>query len=285
VTSKVTPVASTVRVVTVGLPGVAGVTPPDGVEGAPEVLNVAVTAAAPPIVHEHVAAVPLHAPLQPANTEPEAAVAVRVTRVPVVRASVQSVPHVIPAGLLETVPEPEPFLATVSVTAELLDVEPVTERESVSFPVLNVTLPAKLPVVVGRNCTVTSRLEPPPSEKLLPEVMLNGAPTLTVTEMPVVLVFCTVKVRSTVPLTATLPKFVLPVGDTVKSAWAAPLTDPVHPLSLPALSTAVTRAKYMVPAESPVIRVETVSPLPGVAVGEGTAWKEPLGQAGADAPR
>jgi hypothetical protein len=229
--------------VTVGLPGIAGVTPPDGVDGVPEVLKVAVTEAAPFIVQEHVAAVPEHAPLQPAKTEPVAAVAVRVTRVPLVSASVQSDPHAIPAGLLETVPEPEPFLATVSVSAELADVEPLTERESVSLPVAKVTLPAKLPLVVGRNRTVTSRLAPPPSEKLVPDVMLNGAPTLTVTEIPVLPVFCTVKVRSTVPLTATLPKFVVPVGDTVKSAWAAPLTDPVHPLSLPELSTAVTRAK------------------------------------------
>jgi hypothetical protein len=217
-TSNVTPVVSTVRVVTVGLPGVAGVTPPDGVEGVPEVLKVAVTVAAPPIVHEHVAAVPVHAPLQPAKTEPVDAVAVRVTRVPAVSASVQSVPHAIPAGLLETVPEPEPPFATVSVTAELLEVEPLTERESVSLPVAKVTLPAKLPVVVGRNRTVTSRLEPPPREKLLPEVMLNGAPTLTVTETPVVLVFFTVNVRSTVPFTATPPKFVVPVGVTVNSA-------------------------------------------------------------------
>lgn len=260
-------------------------TPPDGVEGVPEVLNVAVTEAAPPIVHEHVAAVPVHAPLQPAKTEPVAAVAVRVTRVPVVSASAQSVPHAIPAGLLETVPEPLPFLATVSVTGAVVDVEPVTERETVSLPVVKVALPAKLPVLVGRNRTVTSRLPPPASEKLLPETTLNGAPTLTVTDMVPVLVFCTVKVRSTVPLTATLPKFVVPVGDTVKSAWATPLTDPVHPLSLPELSMAVTRAKYMVPPVRPVIRVETVSPLAGVAVGEGTAWKEALGQAGADVPR
>jgi hypothetical protein len=34
-----------------------------------------------------------------------------------------------------------------------------------------------------------------------------------------------------------------------------------------------------------VIRVDTVAPLAGAAVGEGTEWKEPLGQAGADVPR
>jgi hypothetical protein len=73
--------------------------------------------------------------------------------------------------------------------------------------------------------------------------MLKGAPTLTATDRLAVLVFWTVKVRSTEVLTATLPKVVAPVGATLKSGWAAPLADGEHPLSLPELSTAVTRAK------------------------------------------
>jgi hypothetical protein len=47
--------------------------------------------------------------------------------------------------------------------------------------------------------------------------MLKGAPTLVEPVMLAVLVFCIVKVRSTVPLTATLPKLVAVEGVTLKS--------------------------------------------------------------------
>jgi hypothetical protein len=80
------------------------------------VLNVAVTAVAALIVHAHVAAVPLQAPLQPAKTDPEAAVAVSVTGVPTARDSAQSAPQAMPAGALVTVPEPVPFFVTESAT-------------------------------------------------------------------------------------------------------------------------------------------------------------------------
>src|SRR5262245_28092589 len=53
-------------------------------------------------------------PLQPANVEPVVAVAVSVTCVPLANASLQSVPHAMPAGLLDTPPLPVPALATVS---------------------------------------------------------------------------------------------------------------------------------------------------------------------------
>ena len=51
--------------------------------------------------------VPEHAPPQPLNCQPESGVAVRVTLVPPLYVSEQSVPHVIPAGLLVMVPEPD----------------------------------------------------------------------------------------------------------------------------------------------------------------------------------
>ena len=53
-------------------------------------------------------------PLQPANREPVAAVAVRVTTVPAAYDSAQSAPQAMPAGLLVTVPLPVPALVTVS---------------------------------------------------------------------------------------------------------------------------------------------------------------------------
>ena|SRR6185436_16284582 len=108
---------------------------------------------------------------------------------------------------------------------------------------------------------------------------------LAVPERLAVLVFCTVKVRSTVPPTATLPKLVVAEGVTPKSAWATPLAVAEQALSLPEASTAVTRAKYGVPAASAVTRLDTVCPLAGADVGDATVKNEALGQAGADVPR
>jgi len=71
--------------------------------------------------------------------------------------------------------------------------------------------------------------------------MLNGGPTPAAPERLAPLVFCTVKVRSTVPPVVTLPKLVVVAGVTLKSGWATPLAEPEHALSLPAVSTAVTR--------------------------------------------
>jgi hypothetical protein len=52
--------------------------------------------------------VPLHAPLQPAKVEFAAGVAVRVMEVPGLKAALQAVPQLIPAGSLVTVPLPVP---------------------------------------------------------------------------------------------------------------------------------------------------------------------------------
>jgi hypothetical protein len=219
------------------------VSTPDGGGGVVGLaLKVAVTVVAPLIVTGQVA-VPLQAPLQPAKTEPEAGLAVSVSAVPAATVSVQSAPQVIPAGELDTVPVPVPFLVTDRIAVALPVVEPLTPRETVSPPALKVTLPAKLPALVGRNRTVMLWLAPAASEKEAPETMLNGAPTLAAPEMLALPVFCTVKVRSTVPPTATLPKLVEVAGVTSRSAWATPLAELEHPLSLPLVSTAVTRAK------------------------------------------
>jgi hypothetical protein len=60
--------------------------------------------------------VPVQAPPQPVNIEPAAGVAVSVTPVPLAYASVQSVPHSMPAGALRTVPLPAPARLTVRLT-------------------------------------------------------------------------------------------------------------------------------------------------------------------------
>jgi hypothetical protein len=112
------------------------------------VLNVAVTVVAVFIVTAQVA-VPPHAPLQPAKTEPDAAFAVSFVRVPGATASVQSLPHAIPARELFTVPEPVPFFVTDSVRAVPAVAEPLTPREMVSPLAVKFTLLAKLPALVG----------------------------------------------------------------------------------------------------------------------------------------
>lgn len=54
-------------------------------------------------------------PLQPPNVDPITGVALSVTLVPLVKLNVQTVPQLMPLGALVTVPEPSPFLMTVSV--------------------------------------------------------------------------------------------------------------------------------------------------------------------------
>ena len=82
----------------------------------PDSPNVAVTLLAALILTLHSAPEVLsHSPLQPANSEPTAAVAVSTTVSPSANPALQSRPQSIPSGSLATVPEPEPVLATLSV--------------------------------------------------------------------------------------------------------------------------------------------------------------------------
>jgi hypothetical protein len=101
----------------------------------------------------------------------------------------------------------------------------------------------------------------------------------------VVIVFSTVNVWSAVPPIETLPKLVVLEGVTLKSGWATPLADPEHALSFPEVSTAVTRAKYVVPAVSAVTSLDTLWPLVGLDVGDATVKNEALGQAGSEVAR
>src|SRR5262245_26963318 len=73
----------------------------------PAAAKPAATARAASIVTLH-PPVPEHAPLQPAKVEPPAGVAVRLTTVPELKASVQSTPQAMPGGLDVTVPPPVP---------------------------------------------------------------------------------------------------------------------------------------------------------------------------------
>ena len=75
-------------------------------------LKVALTDFAASMVTLH-APVPLQAPLQPANVEPESGVAVRFTTAPLSKFAEHVGPQEIPAGELATVPVPVPPFVTV----------------------------------------------------------------------------------------------------------------------------------------------------------------------------
>jgi hypothetical protein len=75
-------------------------------------VKVAVTAVLAEIVRAQLPA-PVQAPDHPANVEPEAGVAVRVTIVPLLKVALHTLPQLIPLGLLVTVPVPVPAGVTV----------------------------------------------------------------------------------------------------------------------------------------------------------------------------
>lgn len=81
--------------------------------GVVEVLNVAVTEVLATRFTVQVP-VPLHAPDQPANVEPELGAAVSVTDVPLEKLALQVVPQLMPDGLLVTAPAPVPLFVTVT---------------------------------------------------------------------------------------------------------------------------------------------------------------------------
>src|SRR4030095_6014645 len=103
---------------------------------------------------------------------------------------------------------------------------------------------------------------------------------LAVPERLVVLVFWTVKVGPPVVPIVTLPKLVVVEGVTLKSAVATPLAEAEHALSFPDPSTAVTRAKYVVPALRDATTLDRVWSLVGGDVGEGSVKNEVLGAGG-----
>jgi hypothetical protein len=119
---------------TIPIPGGAFVTN-DTVNGnvMTVVLNVAVTDTGAFIVTVQLL-VPVQAPLQPANVEPELGAAVSVTCDPLLKFAVQPLPQLIPDGLLVTVPAPVPAFVTVNANEVGLNVA-VTDCAAVIFTV------------------------------------------------------------------------------------------------------------------------------------------------------
>jgi hypothetical protein len=108
---------------------------------------------------------PVQAPDHPANTEPGAAVAVRVTDVPAAKLTLQEAPHDRPAGALITVPVPEPETVKVSATR---------------------VVGAKVAVIVvaltGETVQVLVPVQPPPDQPVKTEPALAVA--VRTTELP-----------------------------------------------------------------------------------------------------
>lgn len=122
-------------------------------------LNVAVTdfAAVIDTTHEPV---PLHAPPQPANVDPAAAVGVSVTDVALLKFAEHVVPQLMPAGELVTLPVPVPALVKFSEKACTANVA-VTERAALMVtthdpvPLHAPLQPVKSDPVAGAAVSVT----------------------------------------------------------------------------------------------------------------------------------
>ena len=118
---------------------------------------------------------------------------------------------------------------------------PVTSLDCVSPFAVKLTFVLAVAALVGVNLTVTSAVAPAPrSVNGLPESMLKGAGTETVTMMVLALVLRTTKVRVADVSIVTLPKLTGPVGVTAISGCATALATGEHALSFPSLCTAVT---------------------------------------------
>ena len=122
-------------------------------------LNVAVTDWAE-VIETTQEPVPVHAPLQPANVEPAAAVAVSVTEVPLLKVAEQVAPQLMPAGELVTLPLPVPAFASVnekvcSVKVAVTDCAALIEAAQEPVPVHAPLQPVKSDPADGVAVSVT----------------------------------------------------------------------------------------------------------------------------------
>src|SRR2546428_2454428 len=137
--------------------------------------KVAVTVVAAESVIVHVPVPEQPPPLQPVKAEPAAGLALRGTTLPLAKLADQVAPHVIPAGLLVTVPAPVPALETVSANVGAKVAVTVVAAESVIGHVPVPEQPPPLqPVKVEPPAGVAVRVTTVPLAKLAGHVAPPG---------------------------------------------------------------------------------------------------------------
>ncbi len=198
-------------------------------------LKVAVTDAAPVSVTEQ-APVPLHAPDHPANVDPDAAVAVSVTAVPLGKFAVHVVPQLIPDGALVTVPDPVPASVTVSCSVATVAVLKVAVTDA-AFVRVTVQAPVPLhppdhPANVDPDAAVAVSVTAVPlgkfAEHVVPQLIPDGALVTVPDPVPP---FCTVSVSlGTVVVLKVAATDVSP--PIVRLQLAVPLHAPPHPANV-----------------------------------------------------
>ena len=135
--------------------------------------------------------VPLHAPDQPANVDPAAGMAVRVTELPVAKFAEHVCPQSIPAGLLVTVPDPVPEFVTVSCAGGAVAVlNPADTKVLPAMVTLHAPVPLQAPpqpVNVMPDAAVAVRVKAVPAEKVAEQVcpQLMPAGELVMVPLPV----------------------------------------------------------------------------------------------------
>ena len=90
--------------------------------------------------------VPEQAPLQPLKLLFDVGVAVNVTLVPLAKLALQVAPQSMPAGLLLTVPEPAPALATVSSSGKESKEKPAETVCAWLMPTVQSPVPLQAPL-------------------------------------------------------------------------------------------------------------------------------------------
>jgi hypothetical protein len=145
------------------------------------------------------APVPLQAPLQPANVEPESGTAVKLTTVPLAKLAEHVVPQEIPEGVLVTVPVPAPLLATVRVKGPGFAVKFALTDFAASMVTLQAPIPLQAPLqpanVKPESGTAVKLTTVPlakSAEQLVPQEIPGGE--LATVPVPVPL-FVTVRVK------------------------------------------------------------------------------------------
>lgn len=145
------------------------------------------------------APVPLQAPPQPANVEPESGVAAKLTTVPLAKLAEHVVPQEIPEGVLVTVPVPLPVFATVRVKGPTFALKFALTDFAASMVTLHAPVPVQAPLHpanVEPESGVAVRFTTTPLSKFAEHVEPQEIPAGELATIPVpVPLFETVRVK------------------------------------------------------------------------------------------